>query len=96
VYDLRRPGIKLIIGTPTVPIGVYTRQVLGYLREAARELGITVLCNLHQVDYAKEFSERIVGMSRGAVVFEGPPAQLTDEILHRIYYREPGEAAQES
>jgi phosphonate transport system ATP-binding protein len=71
------------------------RQVLGYLREAARELGITVLCNLHQVEYAKEFSERVVGMSRGSVVFEGPPAQLTDEILHRIYYREPGEAAPE-
>ena len=71
------------------------RQVLGYLREAAQELGITVLCNLHQVDYAKEFSERVVGMSRGAVVFEGPSAQLTDEILHRIYYREPGEAAKE-
>ena len=71
------------------------RQVLGYLREAARELGITVLCNLHQVEYAKEFSERVVGMSRGSVVFEGPPAQLTDEILHRIYYREPGEAVPE-
>src|SRR6185503_1113052 len=67
------------------------RQVLGYLREVARELGITVLCNLHQVDYAKEFSERVVGMSRGAVVFEGPSAQLTEDVLHRIYYREPGE-----
>ena len=31
VYDLKRPGIKLVIGTPTVPIGVYTRQVLGNL-----------------------------------------------------------------
>ena len=31
VYDLQRPGIKLIIGTATVPIGAYTRQVLGYL-----------------------------------------------------------------
>ena len=31
VYDLRRPGIKLVIGTATVPIGIYTRQVLGYL-----------------------------------------------------------------
>ncbi len=67
------------------------RQVLGYLRQTAQELGITVLCNLHQVDYAKEFSERIVGMSRGSVVFEGASSQLTDEILHRIYYREPGE-----
>ena len=71
------------------------RQVLGYLRESAQELGITVLCNLHQVDYAKEFSERVVGMSRGEVVFEGPSSALTDDILHRIYYREPGEAAKD-
>ena len=71
------------------------RQVLGYLRQVAQELGITVLCNLHQVDYAKEFSERVVGMSRGSVVFEGPSSALTDEILHRIYYREPGEAVKE-
>jgi molybdate transport system substrate-binding protein len=31
IYDLERPGVKLVIGTPTVPIGAYTRQVLGYL-----------------------------------------------------------------
>jgi molybdate transport system substrate-binding protein len=31
IYDLERPGVKLDIGTPTVPIGAYTRQVLGYL-----------------------------------------------------------------
>ena len=68
------------------------RQVLGYLREAARDLGITVLCNLHQVDYAREFAGRVVGMSRGAGVFEGAASALTDDILHRIYYREPGEA----
>ena len=35
VYDLRRPGIKLIIGTATVPIGAYTRQVLGNLGSPA-------------------------------------------------------------
>jgi phosphonate transport system ATP-binding protein len=71
------------------------RQVLGYLRQVAQELGITVLCNLHQVEYAKEFSERVVGMSRGAVVFEGPSSDLTDEVLHRIYYRQPGETVKE-
>ena len=31
IYDLERPGVKLDVGTPTVPIGAYTRQVLGYL-----------------------------------------------------------------
>jgi phosphonate transport system ATP-binding protein len=71
------------------------RQVLGYLREAAQDLGITVLCNLHQVDYAKEFSERVVGMSHGQVVFDGRAADLTDDVLHRIYYRAPGEEAKD-
>jgi phosphonate transport system ATP-binding protein len=65
------------------------RQVLTYLKQTAHELGITVLCNLHQVEYTREFGERVVGMSRGRVVFDGPVTDLTDEVLHRIYYREP-------
>jgi phosphonate transport system ATP-binding protein len=65
------------------------RQVLTYLKQVAGELGITVLCNLHQVEYAREFAERVVGMSRGTVIFDGLAADLTDEILHRIYYRDP-------
>ncbi len=64
------------------------RQVLGYLKQVSHELGITVLCNLHQVDYAREFAERIVGMSRGAVMFQGSGDELTDDVLHRIYYRD--------
>ena len=71
------------------------RQVLNYLKQISRELGITVLCNLHQVEYAREFAERVVGMSRGTVVFDGPSSELTDDVLHRIYYRDPGEADRE-
>lgn len=62
-----------------------SRTVLQYLKQASRELGITVVCNLHQIDYAKEFGERIVGVSGGRIVFEGKPDALTDEMLHRIY-----------
>ena len=65
------------------------RQVLTYLKQVTHELGITVLCNLHQVEYAREFAGRIIGVSRGKVVFEGTAADLTDEVLHRIYYRDP-------
>ena len=61
------------------------------LRNVKQELGITVLCNLHQVEYTREFAERIIGMSRGKVVFEGTAADLTEDILHRIYYRDPDE-----
>jgi phosphonate transport system ATP-binding protein len=66
------------------------REVLTYLKQVAAELGITVLCNLHQVEYTREFAERVVGMSRGTVVFDGPASELTEDMLHRIYYRDPG------
>jgi phosphonate transport system ATP-binding protein len=61
------------------------RLVLNDLRRAARDLSIAVLCNLHQVPYAREFADRIVGISAGRVVFEGTPAQLDDAALARIY-----------
>ena len=61
------------------------RVVLDDLRRAAHELGIAVLCNLHQVEYAIEFADRIVGIGAGRVVFEGTPAQLDDVALARIY-----------
>jgi phosphonate ABC transporter ATP-binding protein/phosphonate ABC transporter permease subunit PhnE len=63
------------------------RVVLDDLRRAAHELGIAVLCNLHQVEYAVEFADRIVGICDGRVVFEGAPAQLGDAALARIYAR---------
>jgi phosphonate transport system ATP-binding protein len=62
-----------------------SRTVLTYLKQASRDLGISVVCNLHQIEYAREFGERIVGVSSGRVVFEGGPAQLTSDVLHRIY-----------
>jgi phosphonate transport system ATP-binding protein len=62
-----------------------SRTVLNYLKQASRDLGISVVCNLHQIEYAREFGERIVGVSAGRIVFEGGPAQLTDDVLQRIY-----------
>jgi phosphonate transport system ATP-binding protein len=62
-----------------------SRTVLNYLRQASDELGIAVICNLHQVDYAKEFAQRIVGVSAGRIVYDGPPEGLTEDILQLIY-----------
>jgi phosphonate transport system ATP-binding protein len=62
-----------------------SRTVLTFLKQASRELGISVICNLHQIEYAREFGERIVGVSAGRIVFEGGPDALTDDVLHRIY-----------
>ena len=62
-----------------------SRKVLSYLQQASREFGITVICNLHQVEYAREFGQRVIGVAAGRVVFEGGPAELSDEALQRIY-----------
>lgn len=62
-----------------------SRSVLNYLRQANRETGITVICNLHQVEFAREFGERIIGVAGGRIVFEGGPDDLTEDALHRIY-----------
>lgn len=62
-----------------------SRLVLQYLRTACRELGITVVCNLHQVDYAREFSDRIVGLAGGKLVFDGHSDALHESHLELIY-----------
>jgi phosphonate transport system ATP-binding protein len=61
------------------------RVVLGDLKRASRELGIAVLCNLHQVGYATEFADRVIGIHAGRVVFEGPPRALDAQALAGIY-----------
>ena len=44
-----------------------------------------MLCSLHQVDLAREFADRIVGMRDGRVVFDGAPAEFTDERVQQLY-----------
>jgi phosphonate transport system ATP-binding protein len=66
-----------------------SRKVLQYLHDASRDLGITVLCNLHQVDYAREFADRIVGLAQGRVVFNGAPQALGPDDIDRIYMPQP-------
>ena len=62
-----------------------SRTVMELLRHAADEMGIACLVNLHQVDYAVEFSDRIVGLAGGKVAFDGTPEELTREVIAQIY-----------
>jgi phosphonate transport system ATP-binding protein len=61
------------------------RQVLDYLKDISQRLGISVICNLHQIDFAREYAERIIGLSQGKLIFDGPPSTLTDDIIAQIY-----------
>jgi phosphonate transport system ATP-binding protein len=62
-----------------------SRTVLSYLKTACKESNIAVLCNLHQIDYALEFGERIVGLSAGEVVYDGPPSGVSRDVVRSIY-----------
>ena len=62
-----------------------SRTVMEHLRWAADELGIACLVNLHQVDFALEFSDRIVALKRGRLVFDGSPSQLDEAAIAAIY-----------
>lgn len=71
-----------------------SREILHLLRDASRERRATVLCSLHQIDLAREFADRIVGVSCGQIVFDGLPDELDQAALNRIYKAQPQEAAQ--
>jgi len=62
-----------------------SRQVLHLLKQASRRHDSTVLCSLHQVEYALEFADRVVGLRQGQLVFDGRPAELSDDQLRAIY-----------
>lgn len=60
-------------------------QVMRDLARVTREDGVLTLINIHQVDLAKEFSDRLIGIAQGVVVYDGDANGLTDEMLDRIY-----------
>lgn len=68
-----------------------SKTVMERLRWAASELGIACLVNLHQVDYALEFSDRIVGLAHGRKVFDGAPCEVTQEVMELVYGTEDRE-----
>ncbi len=57
----------------------------GAARRRRARARIPVLINMHAVELAKRFADRIVGMAGGRIVFDGPPAKLSDDILKQIY-----------
>ena len=60
-------------------------DVMEALYRNCHEKGITCIANLHQVDIAKKYATRIVGVRKGKIVFDGPPTELTDEIITHLY-----------
>ncbi|QEN90010.1 phosphonate ABC transporter ATP-binding protein [Labrys sp. KNU-23] len=68
-----------------------TKVVMDALLRINKHFGITVICNLHSLDLARGYCDRLIGMSAGRVVFDGAPAMLTADAARDLYGLEAGE-----
>jgi phosphonate transport system ATP-binding protein len=59
--------------------------ILSLLKKINKEYGTTILCNLHQVDLAKKYSDRIVGLIDGKVIFNEKSTDINKNYLEKIY-----------
>jgi phosphonate transport system ATP-binding protein len=72
-----------------------SRVIMDHLRSISVNLGITVVINLHQVETALKYSDRIIGVNKGKVVYNGSSDLVTAGELQRIYGNERREAGAE-
>jgi phosphonate transport system ATP-binding protein len=68
-----------------------TKVVMDALLRINKHFGITVLCNLHSLDLARSYCDRLIGMAAGRVVFDGAPSALTEHIARELYDLEANE-----
>lgn len=62
-----------------------TKVVMDALLRLNKHFGITVLCNLHSLELARGYCDRLIGMAQGQVVFDGAAAALTDDVARELY-----------
>ncbi|MET0221952.1 MAG: phosphonate ABC transporter ATP-binding protein [Tardiphaga sp.] len=68
-----------------------TKIVMDALLRINKHFGITVICNLHSLELARGYCDRLIGMATGRVVFDGAPARLTAQIARELYDLEADE-----
>ncbi|MBV1709695.1 MAG: phosphonate ABC transporter ATP-binding protein [Erysipelothrix sp.] len=67
---------------------VTSQQVMNDFVKINKALNITVIANMHHVDIALKYAQRIIGVKEGKIVFDGPSLEVTNDILKEIYGRE--------
>ncbi|SDX39532.1 phosphonate ABC transporter ATP-binding protein [Roseicitreum antarcticum] len=76
----------LLIDEPTASLDPKTsRQIMRLIVEICREQELPAIINIHDVVLAQQFTDRIIGLQAGKVVFDGPPSGLTEDVLTQIY-----------
>jgi len=76
----------LLVDEPTASLDPKTsRQIMRLIREICDERGLPAIINIHDVVLAQQFTQRIIGLRAGQVVYDGPPEQLDEQALTSIY-----------
>lgn len=82
---MQRPSL-ILADEPTSSLDPKTSvEIMELLQRVAQTKNIPVIVNMHDVELAKRFAGRIVGMSGGHVVYDGAPDGLSDGMLKQIY-----------
>ncbi len=79
----------LLVDEPTASLDPKTsRQIMRLILEVCQERGLPAIINIHDVVLAQSFTQRIIGLRAGKVVFDGTPEDLDDTVLTRIHGEE--------
>ena len=79
----------LLVDEPTASLDPKTsRQIMRLILEVCQERDLPAIINIHDVVLAQSFTQRIIGLQAGEVVFDGKPEELDDKVLTRIYGEE--------
>ncbi len=85
---MQRPDL-LLVDEPTASLDPKTsRQIMRLLVELAHENNTPALVNIHDVALAQTFSDRIIGLADGRIVFDGTAEDITPDVLTQIYGEE--------
>jgi phosphonate transport system ATP-binding protein len=83
----------LLVDEPTASLDPKTsRQIMRLICELCAERGLAAIINIHDVALAQMFVQRVIGLRFGAIEFDGPPQNLTPDVLTKIYGEEDWEA----
>jgi phosphonate transport system ATP-binding protein len=76
----------LLADEPTSSLDPKTSvEIMELMAALGRKEGIPIIVNIHNVGLARRFADRVIGLSQGRVVFDGPPEEIGDDILREIY-----------
>jgi phosphonate transport system ATP-binding protein len=79
----------LLVDEPTASLDPKTsRQIMRLINELCEERELAAIINIHDVQLAQMFSQRVVGLELGQIVYDGAPDGLTPEVLTQIYGEE--------